>query len=222
LLNKVFNFSFFIETNPESNLSQIPCQLSESNNHTTTTTTTVNSSPSNTNTNAVVNLMDIDDNPHGNNTANGFSNHGTVTHSSSSSSSFLTNPIPNGHSLLDDNSNNLVVDHNTNSNGCSKKSTDILDGMEYDGYSDSTHTMDMETTMSSDVQKKPMKKEDDQLLIRILQFGRELHALKQQLTAEHGDNPQNDKMLQVNFIKIFSEDKKKYPSNFFFRMHLVY
>jgi hypothetical protein len=173
--------------------------LSESNNH----PTTVNSLPSNTNTNAVVNLMDIDDNPHSNNTVNGFSNHGTVTHSSSSSTSSssttTTNQISNGHSLLDDDSNNLVVDHNTNSNGCSKKTTDILDGMEYDGYTDSTHTMDMETTISSDVQKKSTRKEDDQLLIRILQFGRELHALKQQLTVEHGDNQQNDKMLQVNF-----------------------
>jgi hypothetical protein len=142
--------------------------------------------------------MDIDDNLHSNNTANGFSNHGTVTHSpSSSSSSTLTNQISNGHLLLDDDSNNLVVDHNSNSNGCSKKSTDILDGMEHDGYTDSTHTMDMESTTSSDVQKKSTIKQDDQLLIRILQFGRELHALKQQLTAEHGDNQQNDKMLQV-------------------------
>ncbi|CAF5111026.1 unnamed protein product, partial [Rotaria socialis] len=55
--------------------------------------------------------------------------------------------------------------------------------------------MDMET-MSSDVQRKPTRKEDDQLLVRILQFGRELHALKQQLTIEHGENQQNDKMLQ--------------------------
>jgi hypothetical protein len=147
--------------------------------------------------------MDIDDNPHSNNTTNGFSNHGTVTQSSSSSSSSAssstttTNQISNGHSLLDDDSNNLVVEHTTNSNGCTKKTTDILDGMEYDGYADSTHTIDMEI-MSSDVQKKPSAKEDDQLLIRILQFGRELHALKQQLTSEHGDNAQNDKMLQVN------------------------
>ena len=158
--------------------------------------------------------MDIDDNPHSNNTTNGFSNHGTVTQSTSSPSSSsttnttnsTTNQISNGHSLLDDDSNNLVVDHTANSNGCTKKTTDSLDGMEYDGYADSTHTIDMET-MSSDVQKKPSTKEDDQLLIRILQFGRELHALKQQLTAEHGDNPQNDKMLQVNiryksFIRI--------------------
>ena len=156
-------------------------------------TTTVNSLSSNT----VVNLMDIDDNPHGNNTANGFSNHGTVTHSSSSSSS-TTNQISNGHSLLDDDSNNLVIDRPSNSNGCTKKSSDILDGMEYDGSTDTSQTTDMETTISSDVQKKSMTKEDDQLLIRILQFGRELHALKQQLTAEHGDNQQNDKMLQVN------------------------
>ncbi len=161
----------------------------------------MNTLPSNTNPNAVVNLMDIDDNSHANNTANGFSNHGTVTQSSSSSASSSSNLISNGQSLLDDNSNNnLVVDHNPNSNGCSKKSTNILDGMEDDGYTDATHTMDMETTMSADVQKKSTTKEDDQLLIRILQFGRELHALKQQLTVEHGDNQQNDKILQVYFI----------------------
>ncbi len=38
---------------------------------------------------------------------------------------------------------------------------------------------------------------DDQLLVRILQFGKELHALKQQLHNEYGENAQNDKMLQV-------------------------
>jgi hypothetical protein len=161
----------------------------------------VNSLPSNTN--AIVNLMDIDDNLQSNNTANGFSNHGTVFHSSSSSPP--TNQISNGHSLLDDDSNNLVVDHNINSNGCSTKRTNILDGMEHDGYTDSTHTMDTEstttTTTSSDVQKKSTTKEEDHLLVRILQFGRELHALKQQLIADHGDNQQNDKMLQVNITR---------------------
>ncbi len=141
--------------------------------------------------------MDIDDNSHGNNTANGFSNHGTVSHphSSSSYSSISTNQISNGHSLLDDDSNNLVVDPNTNSNGCSAKSTDIHDKMEYDGCTDSTHTVDMETTMSSDVQK------EDEQLIKILQFGRELHALKQQLNIEYGENTQNDKLLQVYLNK---------------------
>ena len=139
--------------------------------------------PSDASNNAVVNLMDIDDNHHGNNTANGFRNHGTVSQSSSSSSS-STNQIANGHSLSNDSSNNPVVDHTANSNGCSTKSTDILDGMEYDGYADATHTtMDMDT-MSSDVQRKPTIKEDNHLLVRILQFGRELHSLKQQLTIE--------------------------------------
>lgn len=38
---------------------------------------------------------------------------------------------------------------------------------------------------------------DDELLIRILQFGKELHALKQDLNHDFGDNPQNDKILQV-------------------------
>ena len=38
---------------------------------------------------------------------------------------------------------------------------------------------------------------DDELLVRILQFGKELHALKQQLHHEYGENAQNDKMLQV-------------------------
>ncbi|CAF0744826.1 unnamed protein product [Rotaria sordida] len=197
------------ETNNESSLSEIPCQSSESNSH----TTTVNSVPSNTNTNVVVNLMDIDDNHQDNNTANGFSNHGTVSHPhpSSSSSSSSTNQISNGHSLLDDDNNNLVVDNNMNSNGCSTKSTDILDGMEYDGYTDSIHTMDMETTISSDVQKKSTTKEDDQLLVRILQFGRELHALKQQLTIEHGDNQQNDKLLQDAFSLLAYSDPKSSP-----------
>jgi hypothetical protein len=170
----------FIETNNESNLLQ-----------------TVNSLLPNANPNPIVNLMDIDDNLPGNNTANGFSNHGTVSHPSSSS----TNQISNGHALLKDDSNNLVVEHKINSNGCSTKSTDILDGMEHDGCTYPNQTIDMETTLSSDVQKKSTIKEDEQLLVRILQFGRELHALKQQLTVEHGDNQQNDKMLQVNFIK---------------------
>ena len=40
--------------------------------------------------------------------------------------------------------------------------------------------------------------DDYPLLARILQFGRELHTLKQQLTLEYGENPQNEKMLQVN------------------------
>lgn len=186
------------------------------------TTTTSDST-----TNAVVNLMDIDDNHHGNNnnTTNGFTNHGTVSQTSSCSSSSsntnttatVTNQISNGHSVLEDNSNNPNADHSTNSNGCSTKSTDILDGMEYDGYNDSTHTMDTET-MSSDVQKKSITKEDDRLLVRILQFGRELHSLKQQLTLDHGDNPQHDKMLQVSFIFYL---KFKILS-FYFRMHSVY
>ena len=140
--------------------------------------------------------MDIDDN----NTENGLNNQGTVSNLRSSIL-LSTNEISNGHFPVDDNSNNQVVDHNKNSNECSAKSTEVLDDMECDGYAGSTRTMDTETTMSSDVQKKSTTKEDDQLLVSILQFGRELHTLKQQLAAEHGDNLQNDKMLQVNCKK---------------------
>jgi hypothetical protein len=148
----------------------------------------VNSLPSN---NVVANLMDIDDDLYGNSTTNGFSNHGTVSHPST------TNQISNGHSLLDDDDDNK----NTNSNGCSKTTTttEILDGMEYDGNGDSTRITDMETTLSDG------QKEDDQLLVRVLQFGRELHALKQQLNTEYGENTQNDKILQVYFHKLHIE-----------------
>ena len=137
--------------------------------------------------------MDIDDNLHGTNTANGFSHHGTVSHSQNAAHSSTT--ISNGHSLLDDERTTPVIDHTSTRNGNSTKSTDLLDTMDYDGHTDATHTMDMEST---DEQKCSTSKEDYQLLLRILHFGRELHALKQQLTAEHGDNPQNDKMLQVS------------------------
>jgi hypothetical protein len=58
--------------------------------------------------------------------------------------------------------------------------------MDYDGITDSNRKMDIESTSS-----------DDQLLVRILQFGKELHALKQQLNTEYGESTQNDKMLQV-------------------------
>lgn len=123
--------------------------------------------------------MDIDDDLYGNSTTNGFSNHGTVTNSSSTTTT-TANQISNGHSLLDD-------DSNTNSNGCSLKTPD---NMEHDGINDSNHKMDIESSSS-----------DDQLLIRILQFGKELHALKQQLHIEYGENIQNDKMLQVKILK---------------------
>lgn len=115
------------------------------------TNTTVSSN------NTVPNLMDIDDDLYGPSTSNGFTNHGTVGHSSN-------NLISNGHTLIDNESN-------VNSNGCAN---DKLDSMDHDG-----NTM------------------DDQLLVRILQFGKELHALKQQLHNEYGENAQNEKMLQV-------------------------
>jgi hypothetical protein len=148
--------------------------------------TTVNSLPSN---NVVANLMDIDDDLYGNSTTNGFTNHGTVSHSSSSTTT--TNQIANGHSLLDDDSNNEILDKNANSNGCSIKTTENFDKMEYDGINDSNHKMDIESTTY-----------DDQLLVRILQFGKELHALKQQLNTEYGENAHNDKMLQVEILFI--------------------
>jgi Ran-binding protein 9/10 len=55
------------------------------------------------------------------------------------------------------------------------------------------HQMDVESHSS-----ELSSKENNQLLARILQFGRELHALKQQLTNDCGENSQNEKMLQVN------------------------
>lgn len=146
------------------------------------TNSTVTSVPSN---NIVANLMDIDDDLYGNTTTtNGVTNNGTVPHS--------TTQIPNGHSLVDDddNNNNIILDKNINSNGCSTK---IVDGMECDGNGDLSHTMDMETTVTD------AQKQDEQLLLKILQFGRDLHTLKQQLSAEYGENSQNDKILQVNF-----------------------
>ncbi|CAF4477668.1 unnamed protein product, partial [Rotaria magnacalcarata] len=142
--------------------------------------TTVNSLPSH--------HMDVDDELNGNSITNGFSNHETV---SSSSSSLSMNQISNGHSLLDDDSNNLIIDKTSTSNGCLTKSTENLDTMECDGINELDHAIHMEDT-SSDVQKK-----DDEILIKILQFGRELHTLKQQLNIEYGENLQHDKILQV-------------------------
>lgn len=84
-----------------------------------------------------------------------------------------TNPISNGHTLIDD-------ETNLNSNGCANEK---LDSMDHDG-----------NTQSNSI--------DDQLLVRILQFGKELHALKQQLHNEYGENTQNEKMLQVELQKI--------------------
>ncbi|CAF0796475.1 unnamed protein product [Adineta ricciae] len=158
------------------------------------TNATVSSVPSN---NVVPNLMDIDDDLYGNNTAtNGVTNNGTVPHS--------TNQIPNGHSLIDDdnNNNNIILDKNINSNGCSMK---VGDGMECDGNGDLSHTMDMETTVTD------AQKQDEQLLLKILQFGRELHTLKQQLSAEYGENPQNDKILQDAFSLLAYPEPKTSP-----------
>ncbi|CAF0869629.1 unnamed protein product [Rotaria sordida] len=161
--------------------------------------------------NNVTNLMDIDDDVHTNNTTNGFSNHGTVSSSSSSSSSTTTttttNQIANGHSIFDDDdSNNLIIDKNIiNSNGCLTKSTEIFDRMECDGINDSNHIMDIEGN-SFDLENK-----DDQLLIKILQFGRELHALKQQLNNEYGENTQHDKILQDAFSLLAYPDPKSSP-----------
>lgn len=136
--------------------------------------------------------MDIDENPSNHNTANGFTNHGTVNSSN--------NSVSNGHSQ-----SNEANHHSSTSNGCKKKTNETLDGMEDEEYTDANHSTDMETTQSADVQKKCSIKDENQLLIRILQFGRELHALKQQLTVEHGDNQQHDKMLQVR-IDLFDDE----------------
>ena len=123
--------------------------------------------------NLVTHLMDIDNEYHSNNATNGFINHETVLFSS------MTIRISNGHSLLDDDNNNnlIILDQNTNNNGCLiLESAEMCDGMECD---DNNHTMNIETN-SYDVQKR-----DDQILIRILQFDRERHVLKQQSHIEY-------------------------------------
>ncbi|CAF1591781.1 unnamed protein product, partial [Adineta ricciae] len=182
-------------SNPNESSQEASCQISElSNTHSVTM-----------NSNTVANLMDVDDSLSSNNTANGFSNHGTVNQSPST-----TNQISNGHTSIDNDNANQLTDGTVNSNGCSGKSTDILDGMEHDGCIDSINTIDMDTT-SSDVQKKSIEKDDDQLLMRILQFGRELHALKQHLVAEHGENSHNDKILQDAFSLLAYTDPKTSP-----------
>lgn len=65
-------------------------------------------------------------------------------------------------------------------------------GCVVNGYSTAITTTEVSPTIST------KSKDDHELLSRILHFGRELHTLKQQLTTEYGENPQNDKMLQVN------------------------
>lgn len=145
-------------------------------------------------TNVVDHSMDMGDDAYTTSVTNGFNNQGTVS-SSSSSSSLTTNLVPNGHSLLGDDSNNPLADTTTSSNECLTKSAEVLNGMECDSsISDSNNTMDVEVD-SSDVHKI-----DDQRLLKILQFGRELHSLKQQLNLEYGESPQHDKMLQVIII----------------------
>lgn len=176
-------------TNPHNNTNG-------TNNNVNQRRSSTNESSESSTTHPIVNLMDIDDNH--SNATNGYNHHATNNVSDSS--------IANGHSLLDDNRTNLVSDHNSNTNGYSKKSADLIDGIDDDGFHDGTHQMDMDASTLSDVQKKSTKTDDDddELLIRILQFGRELHALKQQLTAEHGENPHNDKLLQVHSKIFFS------------------
>lgn len=130
-----------------------------------------------------VNLMDVDDDRHG----NGLDNHGTVSRTSN------TNQTSNGHSLIDgDEVNNSSTDKPAN-------------GMEHDGNGEVSHSADMETTLSDD------QKDDNELLIRILQFGRDLHTLKQQLTSEYGENAQHDKLLQEAFSLLAYPDPKSSP-----------
>lgn len=144
--------------------------------------------------------MDIDDEYHSNNATNGFINHETVLFSS------MTIRISNGHSLLDDDNNNnlIILDQNTNNNGCLiLESAEMCDGMECD---DNNHTMNIETN-SYDVQKR-----DDQILIRILQFDRKLHVLKQQSHIEYAKkNVQHDKLLQEAFSLLAYPDPKLSP-----------
>jgi len=160
------------QTNGTANVS---ARRSSANNNSELTQET----PCSSTVNPPMNQMDIDDNSA---TKNGFSNNGTVT--------------SNGHTSTDStNSNNLPVETNSNSNGTTKKSLDGLDGMEYDGITETSTTM----------------KDEDRLLIRILQFGRELHALKQQLTIDYGENSQHDKMLQDAFSLLAYSDPKTSP-----------
>ena len=69
--------------------------------------------------------------------------------------------------------------------------TTTVDGIDSDAHDETVHKMDTVSTSESGY------KDEYLLLSRILQFGRELHTLKQQLTSEYGENSQNDKMLQV-------------------------
>jgi len=70
------------------------------------------------------------------------------------------------------------------------------------------HTMEVEHNHDH---RNDQDDEDYPLLGRILQFGRELHTLKQQLTLEYGENPQNDKMLQDAFSLLAYPDAKLSP-----------
>ena len=129
-------------------------RTSQHTNGTNNPSTTINATPRRSSTNEaaaaesstnnpIVNLMDIDDNH--SNATNGYNHHGTVASDSS---------VANGHSLLDDDRTDLVSEHNSSTNGYSKKPADLLDGMDDDGFHDGTHQMAITASYAPNVQKK--------------------------------------------------------------------
>jgi hypothetical protein len=110
-----------------------------------------------------------------------------------------TNPVPNLMDIDDDlygnTTSNGFVNHGTVSNGHAL----------FDDNSNGAEKLD---PMECDLNHIET---DDQLLVRILQFGKELHALKQQLHNEYGENIQNDKMLQEAFSLLAYPDPKLSP-----------
>ena len=99
----------------------------------------------------------------------------------------------------------------------------MINRIEHDRIPHSSHRIIESNEILSDV------KHNDEQLLRILQFGRELHALKQQLINEYGENVQHDKLLRVfvNGAFFFLYLKLIFPfrfdyCNFYSRMHLVY
>jgi hypothetical protein len=169
---------------------------------------TLSESTTNSMSNPVMNLVDMDDDFPGTVIANGCNHHQIVSHCQNP---LLVDAVTvNGHSLLTDSSNDRAMDCATNNNVHSIKSIDVADGMEHDGDANTTQLIDMDATASSDVQKKSTNDDhttthdDNQLLFRILQFGRELHALKQQLTVDDRENQHYDKLLQVRSSSIDS------------------
>ncbi|CAF0743277.1 unnamed protein product [Didymodactylos carnosus] len=148
--------------------------------------TTVNST-------TVANLMDIDDLPA--TATNGFSTRTVPT--------TMSNGL--NHSLLGD-------EHMDNTNQNNGYTGGGQNDDEDDDVYDSCQThMDLNATNhTSETKHSP----DDDLLYRILQFGRELYTLKQQLTTEYGENLAHDKILQDAFSLLAYSDPKHSPMGY--------